>query len=76
MKEKILIISKKLQNEEITEKEAQKQLLVLFGVSKRILNANDKFLESGCDKGGSYMYFNKNGHYIQIEDVINIINNI
>jgi len=35
MKEKILEISKKLENNEITEQESKKQFLFLFDVSKR-----------------------------------------
>ena len=36
MKEKILEISDKLRNEEITENEAQKQFLFLFGVTNSL----------------------------------------
>ena len=38
MKEKILKISDKLRNGEITEIEAEKQFLFLFGVTKRTSN--------------------------------------
>ena len=47
MKEKILEISNKLNNNDITEKEAQEQLLFLFGVSnqrKKLLIAYTKWL--------------------------------
>ena len=43
MKEKILEISDKLRNREITEKEARKQFLFLFGVSVSL--PSDKVIE-------------------------------
>ena len=76
MREKILKIINKLLKNEITEKEAQEQFLFLFGVTKRITEAKDMRLKCGCDDGGSYMYYNEDGDYIKIEDVIKLINTI
>ncbi len=51
MKEKILEISEKLKNNEITEQEAQNEFLFLFGVSKSV-----------CPKCGSNkLYYSTTG---------------
>ena len=46
MKEKILEISDKLRNEEITEQEAQEQFLFLFDVSDSVFNKEDTMLDN------------------------------
>jgi len=53
-----------------------KKTLHIGIITKRITEAKDKRLECGCDDGGSYMYYNEDGNYIKIEDVIKLINGI
>ena len=51
MKEQILEISKRLENDEITEREARKELCVLFGVSNSVCDHKNSYIVSGVFGG-------------------------
>ena len=51
MKEQILEISKRLENDEITYKEAQNELCVLFGVSNSVCDHKNSYIVSGVFGG-------------------------
>ena len=58
------------------QEEKEQRALLIGNIVKRITEAKDKRLECGCDSGGGYMYYNQEGDYISIEDVIKLINTI
>ena len=44
-------------------------------IDKGVFNNEEHRLNVGVDDGGFYMYYCKNGEYIEIKDAINIIKN-
>jgi hypothetical protein len=58
------------------QEEKEQRALLIGSVTKRIKESKDKRLNCGCDSGGSYMYYDEDGDYIKIEDVIKLINTI